>query len=257
MEVTPQIYTAKVMHKRLFPAVNAFTYSVYYVALPLPATPLPSPILGFQEKDHGNRDGSDVTAWIKDVLKKNELGTLVEDIVLITMPRVLGYVFNPVSFFMCLDKDGQFRAVLCEVHNTFGEQHCYLCARADRAPLAPDDWLEAEKVFHVSPFLPRNGHYKFRFALVEQKLGIWIDYFDAENNKQLLTALTGQLTPLNSKSLAHAFWTHPLLTLKVVALIHWQALKLVQKGIRYIVKPLQLFDKISNTRGLTKQEKAR
>jgi DUF1365 family protein len=252
MELTPQIYTAKVMHKRLFPKVNQFTYGVYYVALPLPATKLPSRLLSFYNKDHGARDGGDVGAWARTLLKLYGLDGLVENITLITMPRVLGYVFNPVSFFMCLDKDNQLRAVICEVHNTFGEQHSYLCARADHAPILPDEWLEADKLFHVSPFLPRNGHYKFRFALTGEQLGIWIDYHDAESRKQLLTSLTGKFTPLNAASLRRVFWSHPLVTIKVITLIHWQALKLTSKFIRYIIKPLQLPEKSSATRNLTK-----
>lgn len=253
MEITPQIYTAKVMHKRLFPKVNQFIYRVYYVALPLPATKLPGRLLSFYNKDHGACDGSEVGAWARSILKTYGLDVLVENITLITMPRVLGYVFNPVSFFMCLDKDKQLRAVICEVHNTFGEQHSYLCARADYAPLSPDEWLEADKLFHVSPFLPRNGHYQFRFAWSDNNLGIWIDYYDVESRKQLLTSLTGTFTPLNSVSLARVFWSHPLVTLKVIALIHWQALKLTSKCIRYIAKPLQLLERISTTRNLTKR----
>jgi DUF1365 family protein len=253
MELIPHIYTAKVMHKRLFPKVNQFTYGVFYFALPLPAATLPSRILSFHNKDHGAHDGGDVGTWARTLLKTYGLGALVENITLITMPRVLGYVFNPVSFFMCFDKDKQLRAVICEVHNTFGEQHSYLCARADHAPLSPDEWLEADKIFHVSPFLPRTGRYKFRFALRENQLGIWIDYYDAQNNKQLLTSLTGKLTPLDSGSLSRVFWSHPLVTLKVITLIHWQALKLISKGIRYIAKPLQLFEKTSTTHNLTKQ----
>lgn len=253
MEIAPQIYTAKVMHKRLFPKVNKFTYGVYYLALPLPATPLPSRLLSYRDKDHGPRDGSDVGAWAKSVLKIYGLDALVEHMMLITMPRVLGYVFNPVSFFLCLDKEKQLRAVICEVHNTFGEQHSYLCARADHAPIAPDEWLEADKLFHVSPFLPREGHYTFRFALTAGQLGIWIDYYDAQQNKQLITLLTGTFSPLDARSLRRAFWTHPLVTLKAISLIHWQAVKLFGKGIRYIVKPLQLNEKLTATRNLTKR----
>jgi uncharacterized protein len=253
MDMTPHIYTAKVMHKRLLPKVNQFTYGVYYVVLPLPATPLPSHLLSFHNKDHGACDGSDAGAWARTLLKTYCLDALIDNIVLITMPRVLGYVFNPVSFFMCMDKEKQLRAVICEVHNTFGEQHTYLCARADHAPLSPDEWLEADKLFHVSPFLPRNGHYKFRFALTGEQLGVWIDYYDAESRKQLITSLTGKFTPLNAASLRRAFWSHPLVTVKVIVLIHWQALKLTSKFIRYITKPLQLLEKTSTTRNLTKQ----
>lgn len=253
MELTPQIYTAKVMHKRLFPKINQFTYGVYYLALPLPAEPLPVKILSFNDKDHGARDGSDIQAWARGILTEYGLDEKTSHIMLITMPRVLGYVFNPVSFFLCLDNERKLRAVICEVHNTFGEQHSYLCARADHAPISADEWLEAEKLFHVSPFLPREGSYKFRFVLAGEQLGIWIDYFDKSQNKQLLTSLTGKLAPLNTTSLRCAFWSHPLVTLKVIALIHWQAAKLASKGIRYIVKPPQREEKVSSTSDLTKR----
>lgn len=253
MDITPQIYTAKVMHKRLFPKVNQFTYGVYYLALPLPAPKLPSRLLSFHEKDHGARDGGDIQTWAREILKQYGLNEPIKNITLITMPRVLGYVFNPVSFFLCLDAEHKLRAVICEVHNTFGEQHSYLCARADHAPITPNEWLEAEKLFHVSPFLPREGSYQFRFALAGNKLGIWIDYYDAAQNKQLLTALTGTLAPLNAASLRRAIWSHPLVTLKVIWLIHWQAAKLVSKGIRYVVKPPQRDARLSATRDLTKR----
>ena len=252
MELAPQIYTAKVMHKRLFPRVNQFTYGVYYLALPLPAKSIPSSILSFNEKDHGARDGSNIELWAREILESYGLNKTIKHITLITMPRVFGYVFNPVSFFLCLDSEKNLRAVICEVHNTFGEQHSYLCARTDNAPISHDEWLTAEKIFHVSPFLPREGSYKFRFALSGEQLGIWIDYYDKEKNKQLLTSLTGKFTPMNQASLRHAFWSHPILTLKVISLIHWQAAKLLMKGIRYIAKPVQHNETISSTQDLTK-----
>lgn len=253
MDLVPQIYTAKVMHKRLFPKVNQFTYGVYYLALPLPAAPLPSRLLSFHAKDHGNRDSSDIEAWARNILADYGLNDLTQRIMLITMPRVLGYVFNPVSFFLCMDSEQKLRAVICEVHNTFGEQHSYLCARADHAPISADEYLGAEKLFHVSPFLPREGSYQFRFALNGNQLGIWIDYFDKVNNKQLLTSLVGKFSPLHAASLRYAFWAHPLVTLKAITLIHWQAIKLLSKGIRYISKPLQHINKISTTHNLTKR----
>lgn len=253
MDVTPQIYIAKVMHKRLFPKVNQFTYGVYYLALPLPTQSIPSRWLSFRNKDYGARKSEDVSEWAKTILNMYGVGELVTNIMLITMPRVLGYAFNPVSFYLCLDSSNHVRAVICEVNNTFGEHHSYVCARSDHAPISPDEWLEAEKVFHVSPFLSRNGHYKFRFALSQAKLGIWIDYYDAQQNKQLLTSLTGSFVPLDAKALRRVFWSHPLVTFKVITLIHWQAIKLVSKGIRYISKPLQLLCNLSSAHNLTKQ----
>lgn len=252
MEIAPQIFTAKVMHKRIFPKENSFTYGIYYLVLPLPAQNIPSKIISFDAKDLGNRDGSDPSIYAKNILAKYDLEEKTEHIILITMPRVIGYVFNPVSFYFCLDFEKKLRAVIAEVHNTFGQQHSYLCVKKDHAEINQDDWLEAEKLFHVSPFLERNGNYRFRFSLQENKLGIWIDYFDKDKNKQLLTSLTGSLAPLNEESLKKAFWSHPLVTLKTIVLIHWQALKILIKGVKYVPKPKQYEEKISKTSNLTK-----
>lgn len=252
MVILQQLYQARVMHKRLFPKKNSFDYRVYYLVLPLPALPIRGRLASFHPRDIGKRDGSDPLPWVKDILADYGLNTETRHVVLVTMPCILGYVFNPVSFYLCLDDERDLRAVLCEVHNTFGEQHTYLCANSDRRPITADLWLESEKVFHVSPFLQRNGTYKFRFDLKNDKLGIWIDYYDVDAKKQLITSLTGSLIPLTAKSLSLAFWLHPLVTLKAITLIHWQALRLMIKGIRYIAKPLQIPQKSSATATLTK-----
>lgn len=252
MEIAPQIFTAKVMHKRLFPQENEFSYGVYYLALPLPAAPLPGWLTRFDKSDLGYRDGRDPIDYAQEILSEYKSELAIEHIMLVTMPRVLGYVFNPVSFYLCLDKSQNLRAVIAEVHNTFGEQHTYLCARHDGAIISADKWLEAEKLFHVSPFLPREGHYCFRFDLHGDKLGIWINYFDKAHNKQLITALTGRLTPLTTVSLRRAFWSHPLVTIKTIGLIHWQAIKLFMKRAPFFTKPEQKAEKVSCTRNLTK-----
>jgi DUF1365 family protein len=153
---------------------------------------------------------------------------------------------------MCFDEDKQLRAVLCEVNNTFGETHSYLCAHEDHRIIETDDWLKADKLFHVSPFLKREGVYHFRFSTRGNTLGIWIDFYDAQGNKQLTTALTGTMQPLKKSTLRRAFWRHPLLTFKTIALIHWQAIKLLSKGIKYIRKPTQKDEKLSSTDNLTK-----
>jgi len=160
------------------------------------------------------------------------------------MPRVLGYVFNPVSFWLCYDEQkpsGQpLRAVICEVNNTFGEHHAYVCAGDEGQAIQPDHWFTAEKYFHVSPFLPREGHYAFRFRCDSEQFFAWIVYYDKNQNKTLTTTLQGQLKPFSTTNRCKAFFKYPLITLKATALIHWQAIKIVQKGIRYIKKPPQL-----------------
>ena len=155
------------------------------------------------------------------------------------MPRVFGYVFNPVSFWYCFDSSEKLRAVICEVNNTFGETHSYICAHNDQAEIGKDDILEGQKVFYVSPFLEREGHYKFRFSLPNSKMGAWIDFYDDEGRKKLVTALSGNFEDLSLQSCRRAFWIYPLVTLKSISLIHWQALKLLFKRAKYVPKPLQ------------------
>ena len=257
MDISQKIFNAQVMHRRLFPKKNIFNYRLYYLALPLPAEPLPGKLIQFDAKDAGYRDGSDPEHFAKTILSNYGFNEEIKHITLITMPRVMGYVFNPVMFYWCVDDQRQLRAVIAEVHNTFGEQHCYLCAHEDRAAIESYHQLYAKKLFHVSPFLERNGYYRFRFSLSQEKLGIWIDYFNQENNKQLSTAFTGTLTTLNKSSLRKALWTHPLLTLRAITLIHWQALKLMKKRIRYMAKPEQSMITVSATQCLEERNQAK
>jgi len=244
------------MHARLFPRKNAFKYGIYYVALPLSrlaALPLGSKgFVSFSARDHGLCDGTDLQAWARDILARYGLAVADGEIVLVCMPRVMGYVFNPVSFWLCHDRAGGLRAVLCEVHNTFGERHTYVCARDDRGVLTPEDVLRGEKVFHVSPFLQREGEYNFRFEVDVARFAVWIDYFDGAGQRQLLTALAGRVAPLTAAGLRGLSWRYPLVTMRAVFLIHWQALKLVVKGIKYVPRPLQRQEKTTSTGNLTK-----
>jgi uncharacterized protein len=246
------LMTGKVIHKRLLPKNHAFHYGIYYVALPLSKLgdmSLPYNrfgILSFYDKDHGALDGGNLENWARNILKQNHIKADGE-ITLICMPRVLGYVFNPVSFWLCQDKEGQLKAVLCEVHNTFGEQHTYLCTHQDNRTITGLSPLFAKKLFHVSPFLAREGQYEFRFDIQDNSLNIVINFHNETGHKQLVTALTGDLQSLNRKRLRYAFWRYPLITFKGILMIHWHALKLVLKGIKYISKPKQMHQKISKT----------
>lgn len=244
------------MHARLFPRRNAFRYGIYYIALPLSRlTEYPVAARGFvsfSARDHGPCDGGELLPWARDILARFGLAAADGEVVLVCMPRVMGYVFNPVSFWLCHDRAGALRAVLCEVHNTFGERHTYVCARNDGGVLTADDVLRGQKVFHVSPFLERTGDYTFRFDVNDARFGVWIDYFDADGRRQLLTALGGKIAPLTKRGLRNLSWRYPLVTMRAVFLIHWQALKLVAKGIKYVPKPLQKQDKVTGTGNLTK-----
>lgn len=247
------------MHGRLFPRKNGFSYNVYNIALPLSqlgAMPLKHNrfgLLSFYDRDHGRRDGSALEDWARGILHDHGLTERCDgDIVLICMPRVLGYVFDPVSFWLCYDKQDRLAAVLCEVHNTFGEDHTYLCRaepqpNQDKSGIEPQHIMSAEKLFHVSPFLEREGHYRFRFDSSDEKFSVWIDYYDAQSRKKLVTSLIGHYEEMTPKTLQSAFYKYPLVTFKAIFLIHWQAFKLIAKGIKYIHRPAQIQPKISSS----------
>jgi DUF1365 family protein len=247
-----KVLMGKVMHTRLLPKKHAFQYGIYYIALPLsqlnemPLAYNRFAALSFFDKDHGPCDGSSLENWARNLLAQQDIRADGE-ITLVCMPRVLGYVFNPVSFWLCQDKSGQIRAVLCEVHNTFGERHTYLCAHQDGRPVTALSLLFAEKLFHVSPFFEREGHYEFRFDVHDDVFNVVINLHHEEGYKQLVTALTGKLQALTKSSLRYVFWHYPLVTLKAIIMIHWHAIQLMLKGVKYVPKPPQKTQKISTT----------
>lgn len=235
MDTLPQLFLGHVMHRRLRPAVNSFVYPVFYIALPLrqldavrrPLFSIDRPnLLSLQTRDHGARDGSPLLPWIEALLARHGLPHDGE-IVLQTFPRVLGYVFNPVSFWFCHDRHGALIAVLAEVNNTFGGTHSYLLHDHGR-PLADRAVLIADKRFHVSPFCRIEGSYRFRFRRDENLQVARIDYYDdhATHSPLLLTALSGRPRPWTTAGLLGALLRMPLLTFGVIARIHWQAFKL-------------------------------
>lgn len=240
MQTQAQLLVGHVMHRRLRPVTHAFVYPVFYLRLPLQGLASCSRgifsvdranLLSFRTGDHGARDGSPLLPWIQARLRERDLpddGTII----LQTMPRVCGFVFNPVSFWFCHDRSGALVAVLAEVNNTFGGTHSYLLHNPDGAPLADGQVLRSEKRFHVSPFCAVAGGYRFRFFLDRAVPRACIDYDDAEG-PLLLTSISGRSLPITSGRLLLAFLRMPLLTFGVVARIHWQALKLWLKGVPF------------------------
>ena len=246
----PKLIIGQVMHRRLRPVLNAFVYPVFYVQLPV--NDLASincavfavdrnNLLSLHQKDHGPRDGSPLLPWIQARLRERGLADDGE-ITLQCFPRVLGYVFNPVTFWFCRNRAGALIAVLAEVSNTFGGRHNYLLHNPDGAPLHDGQLLEARKEFHVSPFCEVQGGYRFRFYLDRPALLARIDYDDA-GGELLLTAISGKAREWSARSLLGAFAKMPFLTAGVMFRIHWQALRLYLKGVPFFGKsapqPLQ------------------
>lgn len=255
MKVTinqPQLCFGQVRHSRLRPAANAFEYGVYFIRLPLRAigqAPFKFRLfsrntfnlLSFRDQDHG--DGRQpLIDWIDALLKNEGIGDADGEIWLQAFPRVLGYVFNPVSFWFCHRSDGQLRAILCEVRNTFGEKHRYLLDTG--AGMAYGIELAAKKQFHVSPFCAIEGGYRFRFMHSMQQIGnqpiertvARIDHDDAAG-PLLLTSISGTSYALSDRIAAKAFFSYPLMTFGVIAKIHWQALRLWIKRVPFFTKP--------------------
>ncbi len=239
------IATGVVRHRRLRPAANAFEYRTYFLMLPMRRLRTQAcaelrrnrfGLLSFHDRDHG--DGrADALAWLDEVLHAEGIHDADGEAWLQTYPRVLGYVFKPVSFWHCERADGSLAAILVEVNNTFGERHCYLLAGEH---LAYGRDLQARKVFHVSPFSHVTGSYRFRFMRAPSPDGARciarIDHEDA-GGALLQTSLSGRLAPLTRASVHRAFFGMPMMSFGVIARIHWQALRVWLKQVPYVKKP--------------------
>jgi uncharacterized protein len=232
-------------HGRRGGVENSFRYGVDYLMIdPEDTGRLPAlfsrnraNLTALHDADHGGmpKAGRGLD-WARDVLTAHGVSAADGKILLMAQPRVLGHVFNPVSFWLCHGADGSLRAVIAEVTNTFGDRHSYLCAHGDQRPITREDTLGAQKIFHVSPFQKIAGGYEFRFDIRPDRVGIWIDY--SAGNGGLIATLTGPRRPLTNRAILRACLRRPFGSRRVLGLIHWQALKLWWKGARYNPRPV-------------------
>jgi DUF1365 family protein len=237
-------------HGRKGAVTNSFRYGVDYILLDPATARGPSlfsvnggNVTSLHDSDHGGLPGQGRGAgWVRDVLAAHGLpGT--ESIQLLAQPRVLGHVFNPVSFWLCHDGSGALRVVIAEVSNTYGDRHSYLCHRPDLAPLGREDTVQATKIFHVSPFQPVEGGYAFRFDIRDDRIGIWIDYTAGQGG--LIATLTGRRVPLTNGGILRACLRRPFGSRRVLALIYWQAAKLYWKGASFRHRPAPPADEVT------------
>ena len=252
----------EVAHMRLRPAKNAFRYGVYFLRLPMRAMATSIEVnhsrwfshnrfnlLSFFDKDHGDGQKSPTT-WIDQLLESEHIHDAKGEIWLQCFPRVLGYVFNPVSFWFCHRTDGSLRAIVCEVRNTFGEKHVYLLEHGDK--MKNGEELKAKKIFHVSPFCAVEGQYRFRFlqktstddGLTSHRHIAKIDYDDA-TGPLLLTSIVGTECTLNDRKILSLMVSYPLMTVGVVLRIHIQALRLFIKRVPFFSKPKPPSEEVS------------
>jgi DUF1365 family protein len=258
--------TGEVMHKRLRPAKNAFRYGVFFIRVPVRdikdinrmSTPTLFSVnrfnaLSFHERDHGDAS-QPLAQWIDALLKCEGISDADGEIWLQCFPRVFGYVFNPVSFWFCHRQNGELRAVVCEVRNTFGEKHLYLLENGGK--LVNGEELQARKIFHVSPFCKVEGNYRFCFMKAQQDLRgqaaqhslikhlARIDYEDAEG-PLLLTSVSGREQVMSNMQIARVMLRYPFMTLGVVLRIHVQALRLWIKRVPFFSKPIPPTEELS------------
>jgi DUF1365 family protein len=238
--------SGEVQHTRLRPAVHRFRYPTYFLMLPLRALQADPSGWGriarnrwgwvsFYDRDHGLGAASALD-WIEHLLNEEGIQDADGEVWLHCYPRVWGYTFKPVSFWYCHRKDGSLAAVVAEVNNTFGERHAYLLQGPE---LKWGATVEAQKVFHVSPFCAVSGRYQFRFLRTQgasERTVVRIEHHDGQG-PLILTSVSGRLAPATRRALRQALWSMPLLTLGVVWKIHWQALQLWRKHVPFFRKP--------------------
>ncbi len=239
------LYRARVMHRRRVAPRYRFTYDVYYLLLDLDRIGALAHELKFfslarwnlfslDPRDYGDGSGQ-LRAWAERALASAGIALAGGRIRLLTMPRVLGLGFNPISLWYCEHADGSLRAVIAEVRNTFGEKHCYLLDAGGGA-LAWGQMPEKDKCFHVSPFFDLVGRYRFVLEAPGETLGVRI-HESREHVSIMDATLHGSRHELSDRSIALQVLRLPWLMFKVVGGIHWEALKLWLRGARFHAKP--------------------
>ncbi|MEL6371794.1 MAG: DUF1365 domain-containing protein [Pseudomonadota bacterium] len=237
------IYFGKVMHRRLKPVHHRFTYRVFSFLLDLDEIgPLAERLrwfsraklnlYSFKDRDYGEQSADDLAVYIRTQLQEAGIdgqGPLK----LLCYPRILGYAFNPLAVYYCHDRNGQPSAILYEVSNTFGERHSYLIPvdRSERSNIAATVRQAVDKKFHVSPFMEMKTRYHFRVGLPGEDIFVGIHQTDQEGGI-FHASFAGNRAELTDATLLRAFRDYPLMTLKVVAGIHYEAIRLIAKGMR-------------------------
>lgn len=239
------IYFGHVMHCRLRPFRHRFVYKVFSLFADIEKldelasrTRLFSHnhfnLFSIYDHDHGAEDGSPIRPWIDARLLEVDLSLPGGRVFILCFPRIFGYVFNPLTVFFCFDKDGVVRAVVYEVRNTFAEKHAYAIAVSDVAPGALITHQQNKK-FYVSPFIDMNMVYTFRLRVPGEKLSVMIREHSPEG-EVLIATLTGSEQPFRTMTFLAAFFRYPLMSIKIIAAIHFEALRLFRKGAKFVAR---------------------
>ena len=246
------IYSGFVTHRRFKPKRHFFTYKTFSLLINLYEIKNLEKkikffsynkfnILSFYDLDHGPRDGTSLIDWVKSTLAEAKINIGTGTIKLLCYPRFFGYVFNPLSIFYCYDDNSNLKAILYEVKNTFNEQHTYVFPASTSSNLILH---KCHKKFYVSPFMEMKTFYNFRLLKPGKILNVFIKQSDHEGT--LLTACqAGKRIEISSKNLLNEFFTHPLMSFKIIAAIHFEAFRLWIKGVKYVERKLKIKNNLS------------
>jgi len=245
------LYLGRVMHHRIRPKRHHFIYRMSTLLIDIDRiadvdrrlrlfSAERFNLFSFYNEDHGPRDGGPLRPWVEAELKTSEISAEPARILLLAMPRFLGYVFNPLSIYYCYDDNEQLHTIIYEVKNTFKEQHSYVLAVSASADSTERFYQRCAKDFYVSPFIQAEADYRFSINNPGNNLDVRIvETVDA--GALLVATLQGRRSPLTDGRLFIQALSHPFLTQKVIASIHYEALRLWLKGIslqpRQIGKP--------------------
>ena len=247
-----KIYEGKVIHTRFKPKKHHFKYKVFSLLIDLDEIEELNNnlklfsynkfnLMSFFDVDHGSRDGSNLKEWVKDNLIKKNIKFQKIRIEILCYPRILGYVFNPLSIFFVYNNSSELISILYEVKNTFGEQHTYIFKTE---PSDKSINNNCTKKFFVSPFMNLSSHYFFKILIPGNKLSVVIDQRD-QDGKLLFASQDGIRSELSSKNLLLSYLKHPFMTLKIISAIHFEALRLWLKGIKIVKKEKKIQNNIT------------
>lgn len=237
------VYRGHLMHHRYGAVDNRFRYPVYFLAIELGELAEMSARLrlfshnrhnlyGLWDRDYLESESEGIESSVRRFIADRGGPSPITRVVLVTHARVLGYVFNPVSFYMCYGPDG-FACAVAEVHNNFGGRHRYLLDGRRRTDARRGDAFLHDKEFFVSPFIDHARRYEFRFAVTRDRYDVHMNVTGDDDELVLVAHLGGEREPLTDGALARAAARYPLMTLQVITKIHWQALRLWRRGLEY------------------------
>jgi DUF1365 family protein len=239
------LYQTRIFHRRRRPKKHKLKYGAFYLLLDLDELDAMHRrlkwfsynsfnIFSFYDRDHGPGSNEPLRPWVENHLQQAGVDLEGGSIQVLCLPRILGYVFNPISIYYCYHRDGQMRAVFYEVSNTFGQRHSYLFSVDE----TPDGLLKhsCDKRLFVSPFIEVTGAYEFSIRRPDNELYLHIRQTDDEG--PLLDAwVNGTKNHISDRNLLLCLLRYPLLTLKVIGGIHWEALQIWLKGIGIVSRP--------------------